>query len=94
VPSSSSSSEEPEASGPTEEEMWDAVAESRLIWGARTNMPDARAYLDVNPVPDRVNFTLRFDTASVSVGEGMRIVRGVEEVLLAAAFDGSAPTGV
>lgn len=85
---------ESQESPPAEEEMWNAVTESRLVWGARTNMPDAKAYLDVNPVPGTVNFTLRIDTASVSVGEGLRIARGVEEVLLAAAFDGAVPTGV
>lgn len=79
---------------PTEDEMWNALAETRFVWGVRSNVPDAKAYLDVNPVPDTVNFTLRIDTASVSVGEGLRIARGVEEVLLAAAFDGTVPTGV
>lgn len=84
----------PQDGPPTPEQLWDALPDSRLTWGPRTDMPDAKAYLDVLAVPDTVNVSLRIDTASVSVGEGVRIVRGVEEVLLAAAFDGGMATGI
>ena len=79
---------------PTEEAMWDALAETRFEWGTRSNLPDAKAYLDVLPSTDTVRLSLRIDTAAVTPGEGLRIARGVEEVLLAAAFDGEVSTGV
>jgi hypothetical protein len=41
-----------------------------------------------------VNLTLRSDTQAVSPGEQVAILRTIEEVLLAAAFDPECPTGV
>ncbi|MBW8804227.1 MAG: condensation protein [Catenulisporales bacterium] len=79
---------------PSEEQMWDAVPLSRLSWGIRSNSPDVKAYLDVNGSPDTVNLTLRSDTRAVSPAEQVAILRGIEEILLAAAFDPDHPTGV
>ena len=79
---------------PDAEQLWDALPLSRLSWGIRSNAPDVRAYLDVNGSPDRVNLTLRSDTRAVSPAEQVAILRTMEEVLLAAAFDPDCPTGV
>lgn len=79
---------------PTAEQMWDALPLSRLTWGIRSNAPDVKAYLDVNGSPDTVNLTLRSDTQAVSPAEQVAILRTIEEVLLAAAFDPDYPTGV
>ena len=74
--------------------MWDAVPASRMTWGIRSNSPDIKAYLDVNGSPDTVNVTLRSDTRAVSPAEQVRILRTIEEILLAAAFDPEYRTGV
>ncbi|GAA1984614.1 condensation domain-containing protein [Catenulispora subtropica] len=79
---------------PTAPEMWDAVALSSLTWGIRSEGPDVAAYLDVNGSPDTVNLTLRSDTQALTPGEQVRLLRTMEEILLAAAFDPGYPTGV
>lgn len=75
-------------------QIWDAVPLSRMSWGIRSNSPDVKAYLDVNGSPDTVNLTLRSDTQALTPGEQVAILRTMEEVLLAAAFDPGCPTGV
>jgi hypothetical protein len=84
---------EPEAA-PDAEQMWDALPLSRMTWGIRSNSPDVKAYLDVNGSPDTVNVTLRSDTQSLTPGEQVAVLRGMEEILLAAAFDPDCSTGV
>jgi hypothetical protein len=84
---------EPEAVADAEQ-MWDAVPLSRMTWGIRSNSPDVKAYLDVNGSPDTVNLTLRSDTQALTPHEQVRVLRGMEEILLAAAFDADCPTGV
>jgi hypothetical protein len=79
---------------PTETAMWDAVPLSRLTWGIRSDSPDVKAFLDVNGSPDTVNVTLRSDTRSLRPTDQVRILRAIEEVLLAAAFDPAYRTGV
>jgi hypothetical protein len=84
----------PDGPPPTEEEMWAALPETAFAWGVRTDVPDVKLYFDVNPVPHTVNFTLRADTKAVSLPEQLTVARGIEEILLAAAFDPASPTGV
>lgn len=67
--------------------MWDALALSRLTWAVKTNTPDFKAYFDVNLEPDTISYNLLVDTRIVSLHEQMAIVRAVEEILMAAAFD-------
>lgn len=76
------------------EQMWDAVPLSRMTWGIRSNSPDVKAYLDVNGSPDTVNLTLRADTQALTPSEQVAVLRTMEEILLAAAFDPECPTGV
>jgi hypothetical protein len=84
----------PSEQAPTEQEMWDAVPQSSLTWGVRSNGPDVKAYLDINGSPDTVNLTLRVDTQGLTPGEQVAFVRSMEEILLAAAFDPGYRTGV
>ena len=84
---------EPEAVADAEE-IWDAVPLSRMTWGVRSNSPDVKAYLDVNGSADTVNVTLRADTQALTPGEQVAVLRLMEEVLLAAAFDAGCSTGV
>lgn len=72
---------------PTEDEMWDALPLSRMTWAVKTNAPDFKAYFDVNREPDTLSYNLLVDTRVVSLHEQMAIVRVVEEILMAAAFD-------
>jgi hypothetical protein len=78
----------------TAQQMWDAVPLSRMTWGIRTDNPDVKAYLDVNGSPDTVNLTLRSDTQALTPGEQVAVLRLMEEILLAAAFDPGYRTGV
>jgi hypothetical protein len=72
---------------PAEEQMWDALPLSRMAWAVKTNMPDFKVYFDINREPDSLSYNLLVDTRIVSLHEQMAIVRAVEEVLMAAAFD-------
>lgn len=72
---------------PTEDEMWDALPLSRLTWAVKANTPDFKAYLDVNREPDTISYNLLVDTRIVSLHEQMAIVRAIEEILMAAAFN-------
>ncbi len=72
---------------PTEEQMWDALALSRLSWAVKSNSPDFKAYLDINREPDAISYNFLADTRIVSLHEQIAIVRAVEEILMAAAFD-------
>jgi hypothetical protein len=75
-------------------QIWDAVPLSSMTWGIRSNSPDVKAYLDVNGSPDTVNVTLRADTQALTPAEQVSVLRSMEEILLAAAFDAGCPTGV
>ena len=72
---------------PTETEMWDALALSRLEWGKRTDTPNAKAFLNVNGKPDTANYTFEVDTAAISPEVQVALVRDIEEILVSAAFD-------
>jgi hypothetical protein len=72
---------------PTEDEMWDALPLSRLTWAVKANTPDFKAYFDVNLEPDTISYNFLVDTRIVSLHEQLAIVRAVEEILMATAFD-------
>jgi hypothetical protein len=78
----------------SEQEIWDALPLSRLTWSSRTDIPDFRAYLDINPAEDLISYSFLADTQLVCPHEQLRIVRAVEEILTAAAFDPNYLTGV
>jgi hypothetical protein len=72
---------------PTEAEMWAALPLSKLEWGERTNTPNAKAFLNVNGKPDTANYTLEVDTAAISPEVQVALLRDIEEILVASAFD-------
>jgi hypothetical protein len=74
------------------EDVHAALPLSKLEWGVRSNNPDAKAYLNINTVPDTLNYTLRADTYALSPLETVEVLRTMEEVLVAAAFDPLSPT--
>lgn len=79
---------------PTPEEIEAALPLTTLTWGPHTNVPDAQTFMEVNAVPGTVNLLLRVDTEVVTPEEQERIVREMERILVAAAFDPACPTGI
>lgn len=79
---------------PTPEEIAAALPLTTLTWGPHTDVPDAQSFMEVNPVPDTVNITLRVDTEVVTPAQEEEIVREMERILVAAAFDPACPTGI
>jgi hypothetical protein len=79
---------------PTPEEIQAALPLTTLTWGPHTNVPDAQTFMELNPVPDTVNFLLRVDTEKVTPEEQEVMVREMERILVAAAFDPACPTGI
>jgi hypothetical protein len=79
---------------PTPEEIEAALPLTTLTWGPHTDVPDAQTFMELNPVPDTVNFLLRVDTEKVTPEEQEQIVREMERILVAAAFDPACPTGI
>jgi hypothetical protein len=71
---------------PTADEIRAAVSRSTLEHGPGTNVPDVKCVMDVNPVPDTINFLLRVDTQAVSIKEQETIVRAIDEILVAGAL--------
>lgn len=79
---------------PTPEEIAAALPLTTLTWGPHTDVPDVKTFLEANPVPDTVNLLLRVDTTVVTPEEQEQIVRDMERILVAAAFDPGCPTGI
>jgi hypothetical protein len=79
---------------PTPEEIEAALPLTTLAWGPHTDVPDVKTFLEVNPVPDTVNLLLRVDTQVVTTDQQEQIVREMERILVAAAFDPGCPTGI
>jgi hypothetical protein len=64
------------------------------VWGPRSNDPDAICYLHVNPADGVAELNLRADTHAVSPADLEGSLRGMEELIVAAAFDPTTMTGV
>jgi hypothetical protein len=85
---------EPSDRAPGPDEVRAAVPQSTLTWGYRHDLPNERCYLHVNNVPDTVNYELRVDTRYVSPADMEAFLRGLETVVVEAAFDPAAPTRI
>ncbi|GAA2601906.1 hypothetical protein GCM10010399_35840 [Dactylosporangium fulvum] len=70
----------------TSVELSSALRESRLRWGRKSNTPDVTCFLHVNPVPDTIDLTLRVDTDYVSPDDLANCLRGIEELVVGAAW--------
>ncbi|ACU73532.1 condensation domain protein [Catenulispora acidiphila DSM 44928] len=79
---------------PTPEEIEAALPLTTLTWGPHTDVPDAQTFMELNPVPDTLNLMLRVDTEKVTPEEQEVIVREMERILVAAAFDPACPSGI
>jgi hypothetical protein len=79
---------------PTEADVWEALPLSRLEWGRRTNTANPKAFLDINAKAGTVNCSLEVDTAVISPDVQVGLLRDMEEILVAAAFDAGFRTKV
>ncbi|OLB81313.1 MAG: condensation protein [Actinobacteria bacterium 13_2_20CM_2_71_6] len=79
---------------PTEDQLRAALPLGKLRWGPPTDVPDAGCYLHINSVPDTIDYTLRVDTHCISPAEMEACLRGLESVIVEAAFDPALSTGV
>jgi hypothetical protein len=68
------------------DEIAAALPNSRLRWGTNTDDPSATVFFLINPVPATVDISLRVDTRRVAPDDLVAILRGIEEVVVAAAL--------
>jgi hypothetical protein len=64
----------------------EALPQSRLRWGTNSDDPYATVFFLINAVPDTVDITLRVDTQRVAPDDLVAILRGIEELVVAAAL--------
>lgn len=69
-----------------------ALPKSRLRWGRSSDEPDATVFFLVNPVPDTVDITLRVDTHRMAPDDLVACLRGIEELVVAAARSEQPPS--
>jgi hypothetical protein len=79
---------------PSGAEIADAVGSGELRWDFTTDRPSDSFFVHVNHVPDMLDYAICSDTHCVGVDELVACLRGVEAVLVEAALDADAPTGV
>lgn len=78
----------------SERDVRAALPLSEWRWGPRHDDPDATCYLHVNSVPDTIDFTLLVDTHSVSPADMEGCLRGIESMIVDAAFDPDTSSGI
>jgi hypothetical protein len=79
---------------PTSAEITVALSASVLTWGPHSSTPQPKLYLDVNDAEDGVEFTMMADTHFVAPADMEAIVRTLEAVVVDAALNPAATTGV
>lgn len=84
----------PGGSVPTSDEIRAALAETRLRWDFQHDWPNERLFIHINDVPDRIDFIMCCDTHAVSPAGLEEVARGMEAVLVEAALDPAARTGI
>ena len=84
----------PLADRPAADEIVAAAGRGELRWDFTTDRPSDNFYVHVNHVPDMLDYAMCADTHRVGVDELVACLRGVEEVVVAAALDADATTGV
>ena len=76
---------------PTEEQVRAALPLSTFRQVAQRPEDASTCYLHINSVPDTLDYELKVDTYSVSPAQQEAILRGIEAILVRAAFDPEAP---
>jgi hypothetical protein len=88
------SQQEPGPELPTAEQIREARTQSRLTWGYQRDVPSARCFLHIDNVPGTVHCELRADTHYLAPADMEACLLGLESVLVDAALDPAARTGV
>jgi hypothetical protein len=70
------------------------LALSTLKPGSPVRIPEMTCFLNVNLVPDTINYSLRVDTRYLSAADQETMLRMIEEILVTAALDPGARTNV
>jgi hypothetical protein len=79
---------------PTTAEIVAALPESALYWGEPTDVAQPALYLNVDAPPGAIEFTLIADTHRLSPADIESVARTLEAVVVEAAQDATATTGV
>jgi hypothetical protein len=79
---------------PTPDEIRAALPRAEFTVGVKSDVTDVKCVVDFLPVADTLRYMLKVDTRAVGPAEQESIVRMIEEILVAAAWDGDAPTGI
>ena len=78
----------------TPEALRAARAGTKVRWVYRRDQPNDRMFLHINDVPDRIDLVLCGDTWYIAPADLEACAVGLEEIVVRAAFDAQAPTGV
>lgn len=84
----------PGAPRPTAGQIRAALPLSLLQWSGGTDQPVQKLYFDVDESTDSLDFSLTADTHAISPADMAALLGGVEAVLVEAALDPAARTGV
>lgn len=76
------------------EQLHEALARSQFRFTYQQDQPTEHLFMHINDTPDTVDFSIAVDTAVITPDELEACVRGIEAVLIEAAFDSDARTGV
>jgi hypothetical protein len=79
---------------PTEDEVLAALPRTEFEWTRRWDSFDSTSYLTLNNVPDTLECLMHVDTHCVPPEELERACRGLEQLIVSAAFDPATTTGV
>jgi hypothetical protein len=71
-----------------------AVGKGELRWDFTTDRPSDNFYVHVNQMPDALDYAICADTHHLGIDDLVACLRGVEAVLVQAALDPDATTGV
>lgn len=83
-----------EEGAPTPEEVRAAQARTTLRHQRQQDQPTEKLLVHINDVPDTIDITVQADTHHISPSDVEALLRGLEEVAVSAAFDGTVPTRV
>jgi hypothetical protein len=84
----------PPSTPPTEQDFATARATTTFRWSERRNDPVERLFLHIDDAPEGIRLSIEADTRALSPADIERVVRGVEEIAVAAALRSGLGTGV
>jgi non-ribosomal peptide synthetase component F len=79
---------------PTRADVLSALPRSTMRWAHRFDSYDRSIAIHINDVPDALDCMICVDTHRIAPAQLVALARGIEAVVVAAALDPAAPTGV